>query len=469
MASTTGWSALLLGKNGLRSAALAGGVALHAINIYLVTTLLPSVVQDIGGLDYYAWNTTLFVVASIVGSVLSTRVLAGLGPKLAYGLAGLVFMLGCSTCALAPDMPWLVVGRSVQGLGGGLLFALPYAMIRLVFDEALWARAMALISAMWGAATLIGPAVGGVFAELGAWRAAFWVLLPCTLLFMLLAVGLLPGKSREPAPRTPIPVLQLVLLTVTVLAISIGSISPSALYNTLGLVIGLGLLLVVCALENRSTKRLLPRGSLKSGSVLLPLYLSMALLVVGMTSEVFVPLFLQVLHQQTPLIAGYIAALMAAGWTLGALFSSGLGAQGAARAVASGPLLVVAGLLLACLAMPAASGVASLAAICLAMVLVGGGIGLAWPHLLARVLERAPADQKELAGASITTVQLVATALGAALAGMIVNLAGLGSGGELAGTARAAGWLFGLYAGLSLLLFVSVRQVQRQESVVPSL
>ena len=469
MASTTGWSALLLGKNGLRSAALAGGVALHAINIYLVTTLLPSVVQDIGGLGYYAWNTTLFVVASIIGSVLSTRALAVLGPKLAYALAGLVFMLGCGLCALASDMAWLIVGRSVQGLGGGLLFALPYAMIRLVFDEPLWPRAMALISAMWGMATLIGPAVGGVFAEHGSWRAAFWVLLPCTLLFMLLAVALLPGKNGEPAPRTPLPGLQLVLLTVMVLAISVGSISASALYNVLGLAVGLGLLLVVGAMENRSSKRLLPRGSLRSGNLLPSLYLSMALLVVGMTSEVFVPLFLQVLHGQTPLLAGYIAALMAAGWTLGALASSGLGAGAAARAVASAPLLVVTGLLLACLAMPAASSLASLGAICLAMVLVGVGIGLAWPHLLARVLENAPADQKELAGASITTVQLVATALGAALAGMIVNLAGLGSGTDLAGTARAAGWLFGLYAGLSFLLFVSVRQVRRAPPVVVQL
>ena len=54
MTTATGWAALLLGKNGLRSLALAGGVALHAINVYLVTTILPSVVKDIGGLDYYA-------------------------------------------------------------------------------------------------------------------------------------------------------------------------------------------------------------------------------------------------------------------------------------------------------------------------------------------------------------------------------------------------------------------------------
>ncbi|NMY72652.1 MFS transporter, partial [Pseudomonas sp. WS 5414] len=85
-------------------------------------------------------------------------------------------------------------------------------------------------------------------------------------------------------------------------------------------------------------------------------------------------------------------------------------------------------------------------------------------HLLSRVLENAADDQKELAGASITTVQLVATALGAALAGMIVNLAGLSSSAGVAGTAQAAAWLFGLYAGVSALLFISMRQVRRHHT-----
>ena len=233
MTTASGWSALLWGSNGLRSAALAGGVALHAINVYLVTTILPSVVKDIGGLDYYAWNTTLFVVASIIGSVLSAKCLSALGPRLAYSLAGLVFALGCGVCSSAPDMAVLVLGRTIQGLGGGLLFALPYSMIRLVFDEGLWPRAMALISGMWGAATLIGPAVGGVFAQYDAWRAAFWALIPVTLLFMLLAWAMLPGKSIEAPPRLILPWLQLVLLTGVVLAIALGSITPSPLYNAL--------------------------------------------------------------------------------------------------------------------------------------------------------------------------------------------------------------------------------------------
>jgi hypothetical protein len=65
---TASWGALLRGQNGLRALALTGGVALHAINVHIVTTVLPSVVHEIGGLDWYAWNTTLFMVASIIGA-----------------------------------------------------------------------------------------------------------------------------------------------------------------------------------------------------------------------------------------------------------------------------------------------------------------------------------------------------------------------------------------------------------------
>ncbi|WP_046068167.1 MFS transporter [Pseudomonas synxantha] len=465
MTSTTGWSALLLGRNGLRSAALAGGVALHAINVYLVTTILPSVVADIGGLDYYAWNTTLFVVASIIGSVLSTKCLTALGARAAYVWAGVIFAIGSGVCSLAPDMAVMILGRTIQGLGGGLLFALPYAMIRLVFAEPLWPRAMALISGMWGAATLIGPAVGGVFAEYDAWRAAFWALIPVTALFMVLAWALLPKKSADTSRPVGVPWAQLVLLSAVVLAISVGSIKPEAIYSVLGLAVGFLLLYLVYRVEARSTWRLMPKGGLAARGALLPLYVSMSLMVIGMTSEVFVPYFLQVLHLQTPLLAGYISALMAAGWTLGALYSSGLKSTTALRAIGIAPFFIVAGLVLALVFVPRFDpSLLNVAGVCAGMLAVGAGIGLAWPHLLTRVLESVAEDEKELAGASITTVQLIATAIGAALAGMIVNLGGFSSPGGVAGASSAAAWLFGVYAALSLLIFVSVRPVIRSKA-----
>jgi len=462
MSTATGWSALLLGKNGLRSAALAGGVALHAINVYLVTTILPTVVADIGGLDYYAWNTTLFVIASIVGSVLSTNVLTRTGARAAYVWAGIIFVLGSAVCSLAPNMGILVLGRTIQGLGGGLLFALPYAMIRLVFVQELWPRAMALISGMWGAATLIGPAVGGLFAEYGQWRAAFWALIPVSALFMLLAWCLLPRKSSDAPNPAGVPLTQLMLLIGVVLAISVGSIKPGAVYNTAGLAVGLLLLYCVFRVEARSGVRLLPKGALASGSALLPLYCSMSLMVIGMTSEVFVPYFLQILHLQTPLIAGYISALMAAGWTLGAIYSSGLKQSSIPIAITASPFFIVLGLVCSVIFVPLAGpSIMNVVGVSAAMLIIGIGIGLGWPHLLTRVLAAVPESEKELAGASITTVQLIATATGAALAGMLVNLGGFSSPGGVEGASGAAAWLFTSYAALSLLIFVSVRPIIR--------
>ncbi|WP_210211026.1 MFS transporter [Mesorhizobium sp. M9A.F.Ca.ET.002.03.1.2] len=232
-----GWAALLSGKNAVHSIILAGGVTLHALNIYIVTTILPSVVADIGGLEYYAWSTTLFVVASILGAALSSRLLERAGPGRAYASATALFVTGALICAAAPAFPVLLAGRFVQGLGGGLLYALAYAVIRLVYPEALWSRAIGLISAMWGVSTLIGPAVGGVFAELSIWRAAFWSLVPLSVIFGAIAITVLPRGRRDEAESSPLPLPQLVLLTASVVAVSAGSVSVNPLWNAVGLVL----------------------------------------------------------------------------------------------------------------------------------------------------------------------------------------------------------------------------------------
>jgi len=164
------WSELLWGRNGLRSLALAGGIALHAVNVYIVATVLPSVVRDIGGLEYYAWNMTLFVVASILGSALSPKTIDAWGLRNSFLVGLAIFAAGTAACAAAPAMEWMLIGRTGQGFGGGLILGLSYSSIRILFEERLWPKAMSLLSSMWGVATLAGPAVGGIFAESDAWR-----------------------------------------------------------------------------------------------------------------------------------------------------------------------------------------------------------------------------------------------------------------------------------------------------------
>ncbi|WP_255468849.1 MFS transporter [Reyranella sp. CPCC 100927] len=458
------WGALLRGKNAIRSLALAGGVALHAINVYLATTILPSVVKDIGGLDYYAWNTTLFVVASILGSALSARLLQRTGPRRSYIIAALLFALGTLICAAAPTMPVMLVGRFVQGFGGGFLVALSYAMIRLLFDETLWPRAMALVSGMWGVATLVGPALGGVFAELDAWRAAFWSLIPVTVLFAILAGAMLPRRTVDGAARAALPWAQLILLTAAVLAVSAGSVMSGLAWSIAGVIAAVVLTALLIWIEAGARQRLLPQGAFRIAAPLGALYATMSLLAVTVTSsEIFVPLFLQVLHGLPPLVAGYLAALMAAGWTLGSITGSGARGGGVGRAIQAAPLLAFAGMVVLSILIPAGSAAdwARLGPICVGLVVVGFGVGMSWPHLLTRVLQVAPRDEQDLASASLTTVQLFATALGAALAGMVANLAGLTEPGGVTGTANAARWLFGVFAVTPALCILTARLCAR--------
>ncbi len=248
---TAGWGDLFAGRNAIVSLTLVGGVALHAINVFIATTILPTVVADIGGMDYYAWNTALFVTASILGSALVPRLLSQAGPRSAYLIAAVIFAAGTLTCGLAPSMPVMLAGRAIQGLGGGMMLALSYSMIRIVFDEALWPRAIGLVSGMWGVATLVGPAIGGVFAELGIWRAAFWSLAPVIAVFTIMAMTVLPRESGSAASNDRLAWPQLILLTAAVLAVSAGSISSEMALNAGGVVLAIVLLLLLAAVERK--------------------------------------------------------------------------------------------------------------------------------------------------------------------------------------------------------------------------
>lgn len=458
------WSDLFAGKNAVYSLALGGSVTLHAVNIYVATTIMPSAVEDIGGLDYYAWSTTLFVLASILGSALSARLLERAGARHAYAIAAAIFATGTLVCALAPTMPVLLAGRFVQGFGGGFLYALAYGVMHLIFPERLWSRVIGLISAMWGIATLVGPALGGIFAQMGAWRAAFWSLIPVAALFATMAFVALPGRGAPAQSARSLPMRQLVLLTVTVLVLSVGSIGHDPVWNVLSVVGALAAGGLLFATEARAQTRLLPGGALAVAAPLGAIYATIALLMVGMQPGLFVPYLLQRLHGQSPLVAGYLAALLALGWTLGSILSASWRAASARRGIVAGPVLCLFGLGLLAAFLPGhGDGVpAVLVPACAGLVSVGLGIGFTWPHLVTGVFRHASATEQDLAASAITTVQLSAAALGAAAAGMVANLAGIAQPGGIAGASNAAAWLFGLFAlAPALCLFTARRAVRR--------
>lgn len=458
--ASASWSELLWGRNGLRTLALAGGVALHAVNMFIVATILPSVVQDIGGLSYYSWNMTLFVMASILSSALSPHLLAATGPRRAFLLAIAVFSVGTVLCASAPDIGWMLAGRTLQGLGGGALLGLSYSGVRIVFPERLWPKTMALLSSMWGVATLLGPAVGGIFAQAGLWRWAFWSVI-------LVAAGLavtvqtqLGRQSSLPQQARGLPFLQLGLMVLAVLAVSVASLSALAWQNLLGVAAGCVLTLGIVAVDKRGGTRLMPDGAYelaKMGSV----YASIALLSVVITSEIFVPYFLQVLQGYRPLAAGYLASLISIGWTTGTISSAGRTGAAVNGILRAGPVvtavsIVSLGLLLT---LQFSGPLVSAGALALPLFGIGLGIGMCWPHMLTHIYKVAPSGQENMASSAIITVQLYAVAFGSALGGMIANAAGFSDPGGVEGTGRAA-WVllvsFGLAPALAAYFVVWV-------------
>lgn len=441
-----GWSELLSGRNGLRSLALAGGVALHAINVYMVTTILPSAVRDIGGLAYYAWNMTLFVAASIFGSAVTPRLLSSMGPRQALSWAIAIFAAGSAFCAIAPNMPWMLAGRSVQGLGGGLLLGLSYSCVRLLFEERLWSRAMVLVSSMWGVATLAGPAIGGIFAQAGYWRGAFWAMLPLAAGLAVLVVSQVSAEQKGTSRPASAPFGKIAVLVVTVMLVSVGSLSPSWHWNLLAIVGGVVLTIGIARADRHSPRRLLPEGSYERGSALSSLYACIALLSIGVCTEIYIPYFLQTIHGQTPLLAGYWMVLMSAGWTAGSFMSSGRRKPVADKLMLIGPWVSAAGLIALGFLMPIGSGGTIVRAMILPLILVGVGIGLCWPNMLTRIFKAAPPGQENIASAAITTLQLYAIAVGSSMAGLVANLAGLAEPGGEEGARQAAYALFLLFS-----------------------
>jgi MFS family permease len=336
----------------------------------------------------------------------------------------------------------LLVGRTVQGVAGGLLAGLGYAVINAVLPNTLWTRASALVSAMWGVGTVIGPASGGLFAQFGLWRWAFGLLVVGSIAIAALVPMSLPRGAEVPIrePAGGLPVVSLMLLGATALLVSIAGI-PRNLAVT-GALLGLGAVVVVVfvVVDRRAAVGVLPPSTFGPGP-LKSIYLTLGALMVTAMVDVYVPLFGQRLADLTPLAAGFLAAGLAIGWTVGEIASASLtNRRTIARVVTVAPLAVASGLALMALT-PTSGGQFGMVALwSLGLLVAGGGIGSAWPHLSVWAMSCVD-DPSEgpVAAAAINTIQLVSGALGAGLAGAVVNTTDVGG-------APAAHWLFAVFA-----------------------
>jgi MFS family permease len=456
---TVGSWRVLLGPRYLgTSTLLAGGVALYAINEFLTVSLLPSAVADIGGERLYAWVTTLYLVGSVVAATTVNAALLRVGARSSYLLGLAVFGIGSVLCAAAPSMAALLAGRTLQGAAGGLLAGLGYAVINSALPQSLWTRASALVSAMWGVATLVGPAVGGVFAQFGLWRWAFGAMAMLTAAMAVLVPMVLPagrGDQSDAEPVLKIPVWSLLLLGAAALAVSVAEVPHNSVATTGLLAAGVLLVAVFVVVDRRVSLAVLPPSAFGSGP-LKWIYLTEALLMAAAMVDMYVPFFGQRLAHLNPLAAGFLGAALAVGWTVSEIVSASLSSRRViAAVVAAAPLLMAAGLGLGAATQVDHASAALVALWALALMISGTGIGAAWPHLSAWAMQSVDdANEGETAAAAINTVQLISGAFGAGLAGVVVN-------SVEGGAAMAARWLFALFAALGAVGVVASYRATR--------
>lgn len=436
---------------------LAAGILLQAITMYLTSALMPSAVADIGGEAYYAWVTTAFIVAGVAATVATPAVLGRLGSHRSYVFGASAFAIGSAVAAAAPSMEILLIGRAAQGVGGGLLSGLAFALIRMALPEPAWARATAIVSAMFGVGTLVGPTAGGAFAQVDAWRLAFASVAAAAVVLAIAAPLTLPRSPRS-ARLTRLPLPSLIVLVGAVAALSATSVLPGG-WVWAGVVLAAILLIVFVAVDRSARVGVLPpltyaRGSLKW------IYLALALTTAAPASEAFTPLFGQRQFELAPFAAGFLGATVSVGWSVAAIWSSRAEQPShRARLLLAGPAVTAAAMaVLVVLQIIPGGRSAIIIGWVLALILAGVGVGLANPHLSVRVMSSTSSEADgATAAAAIPVVSQLGQAFAAAIGGTVVNAA-------MPSIAGAAAGLFALFALFALLGLGAVIAVRRHDS-----
>jgi MFS family permease len=438
-------------------ALIAIGVWLHAADTLVTATLAPSIIAELGGVAYINWTIALYEVGAIVAGAASGALCVSFGLKRLFVAGALSYGLGCVAAAAAPGMLVLLLGRLVQGLGGGMMLSLCYLAIQTWYPESMRSRLYGIIAAIWGVGSLLGPLIGGLFAGIRTWRGAFWLFALQAILLCGLSIGLLP-QARIVQASKRWPVLPLLVLTVATLLIAQAGVSRGHTATVIGLVVGSVLLYVAARIDRRAATRLLPIRTLDVRHPLGAGLLMVFALSVGTTGFwAYGPLIVTLLFATKPLTVGYILALEALAWSLATLSIAKLHRRHETTLIRAGTLATALGAAGFALAVPTGSFVGMI--VC--ALLQGAGFGLCWPAIVSRTTRVADRGDETLASAAVPNVQRIGYAVGTAAAGIAANLSGLIDGVSIAAAKAAGFWVFAAFIPVLIVAVASAWRFTR--------
>jgi len=288
--------------------ALLLGMLLAALDQTIVSTALPTIVSDLGGLEHLSWVVTAYLLASTAATPLWGKLGDQYGRKRLFQTAIVIFLIGSALCGMAQNMPQLIAFRALQGLGGGGLMVLSMAIVGDLVPPRERGRYQGLFGAVFGATSVLGPLLGGVFTEHLSWRWVFYVNLPVGVvaLAVIAAVLRIPRKATHHVIDYLGTFLIASVATCLVLVASLGGTtwgwgSP----QIIGLaVVGVVLGVAFVAVERRAVEPVLPLKLFRIRTFALSAVISFVVGFAMFGAMTYLPTFLQVVQGVSPTMSG---------------------------------------------------------------------------------------------------------------------------------------------------------------------
>jgi MFS family permease len=397
-------------------------ITLAAMDAAIVATVVPPIVADLGGFSLFPWLFSVYLLAQAASIPIYGKLadLYGRKPVLLAGVT--IFLAGSALCGVSWNMAALIAFRGLQGVGAGAILPIAMTVVGDLYTVTERARIQGWLSGVWGVSAVVGPAIGGLFAQYLSWRWIFYVNLPIGAV----AVFMVGTRLRERVVRRPhkldLAGSALVFAGTSLLVFGLleGGVrwawtSP----QSIGIFAAAAVVLAAFVHQERRAAeptvpgwvfaRRIPLGSALGNAVI-------GVLLIGMTT--FLPTYVQGVHRTTTLVAGFVLAAMSLGWSLSSTFSSRLYLRVGFRdtALAGMSLAALAGLALGLL-----PGSSPLWGVVVASLLLGAGIGLPSTSLMVGMQSVIGWERRGVAtGASMFT-RMLGSAVGAAALGSVAN------------------------------------------------